>query len=377
MAALRCACAWILLAAALHGECADVEAVASKNTTEADSQKAATEAAPESKTAAEADSQKAATEAAPESKKDDFQKDATVAAEELLGDLLEQFKRPELQWVNAIVAGAFGLVALYDGRRTAKAMVIAVIGVVVFFMVLSRLKWTSDYGAVLKYVAASECGVFAGYCAYNGYGGHHSSRHSSDRFKSGSTELVLGFTLGMYMFRLVQGLALHVPYLDTVAHNPWFDVVVGTMTVLLGCWAVLENLGAGRVFGFLAPFFGSSLVISVVGYAVMLACSFPAVASCLSISVPASAIDPVIEFWLMIVLPMSNKEVGIFHYLGKDLVLGKTTIQLDRILGIFFMLLVWLASAYYQLQRDAQLRGVKNKVLKERFLKQKPGEANV
>mmetsp|Transcript_49896 Transcript_49896/g.78019 ORF Transcript_49896/g.78019 Transcript_49896/m.78019 type:complete len:365 (-) Transcript_49896:72-1166(-) len=303
---------------------------------------------------------------------EDLQGQATEAFQVIIDDLLTEMKKPGLQWVNAIVAAVLGIAALYDGRSTAKLIVIACVGGVAFFMVASRLHWSSQHGQILKYVAASEVGVFAAYCAYRGYGGHHAVTATSapQRFSSGSTELVLGFSLGMYMFHLLQGLLLNFPYVDV--SGPWFDVVVGTMLVLLGCWMVFENYGAGRVFGVLAPLFGSSLVISAIGYAVMLSCSVPVVGKQLHIEVPRSAVEPVISFWLMLVSPLSNKEVGIFEYLHKDLVLGKTTIQVDRILGMLFMVIFWLISACVQLKKDRAKRGkyvgVKGKGFGERLL---------
>jgi hypothetical protein len=300
----------------------------------------------------------------------------TDAAQVILVDLLTELERPDLQWVNAICAAVFGIAALADGRLTFKVLVIAVVAVVVFFVVSSRIHWTSHYGIYLKYVAAAEVAAFAAYLTFTGYGGHHTDTSNllapkkQQDYKAGSTELAVGFVLGIYMFHLVQGLALQIPYVDSIADGSGFDVVVGTLMVLLGCWMIVENKGAGRVFGFLAPLFGSSLVIAVIGYAVKLTCSLPVVAKHLHIEVPSScaAKTPVISFWLMIVSPMANKEVGLFHCLGKEFSMGKTTFQVDRILGMLFMFLLWFICAKMQLKRDGAIRSVGNGNLKERML---------
>lgn len=213
---------------------------------------------------------------------------------------------------------------------------------------------------IAKYVASLEVGLFMGWAAKEGWKG---------------TQLLLGFVLGLYMFHTVQGVALTIPYLDNVAKHSTWMVSVCTFMVGLGAWMTHEQKGAGRVFGILSPLFGSSLVVATMGYLFMLSCCLPAVAKATHVDVSSSDVPSVFEFWYMIVFPMHSEAVGFFTFTDKDLVIGSNKFEIDRILGIFFWIVIFVLGAYFQLRAEFKERQNRKDADKSRWLTKPRGES--
>jgi len=245
----------------------------------------------------------------------------------------------DYQCIVAIFALELGLVALYDGRSFFKVLVVLCVAALVFCMVLSQLRttWVEGESTVMKYVASLEVGLFIGLCAYKGWEG---------------TQLLLGLFAGMYIFSNVQAVAMITPYVQKLAvHSAWV-VTVGPLAVAVGAWMTHERFGGGRVFGILAPLFGSTLVVATAAYGFMLLCTVQGVGVALNVSVAPSAVPSVFEFWYMIVSPMHSEAVGYFHMAHKNIVLGGTPIELDRVLSIFFSIVIFFVSTKFQLKAD-------------------------
>jgi len=277
------------------------------------------------------------------------------AVQAFKADLTALIKERHYQWVVAICALVFGLIALYDGQKFFQLLVLVSIAAVFFCFVLSQLRstWTGAVASVAKYVVSLEVGAFIGLAAYKGWEG---------------TQLLLGLAVGIYLFDTLQGIALLIPYVQIAAHHSVWIVSVGTLMVAVGSWMVHQKYGAGRVLGIFAPLFGSSLVVATCGYFSMLCVSVPAVGKALHVAVSRADVPSVFEFWYMIAYPMHSQAVGFFEVAGKDIVLDNTKFEIDRILGIFFWVVIFTLGMSFQLKADSKERAKTSDALKARLL---------
>jgi len=272
-------------------------------------------------------------------------------------DLWALITQKQYQSIVAIFALQLGLVALYDGRSFVKVLVTICISAIAFCMVLSQLRttWVEGDAAVMKYVAALEVGVFIGVVGHKGWEG---------------TQLLLGFAVGMYIYHNIHALALQTPYIQKTAAHSTFAVVVAPLMVAVGSWMTHERYGAARVFGVLAPLFGSSLLVATAEYALVFACTIPGVGKALNLAVAEADVPSVFEFWYMLACPMHSEAVGYFKMAHKNLNEDDTPIELDRVLGIFFCLLIFACATSCQLKADREARNAAKVALQTPLLSQ-------
>lgn len=276
-----------------------------------------------------------------------------IALKAFQADLWDMITFPKFQWVNAIIAMLLGVFALYDGPDFYKFFFLACLALTCDVGALSQIGpiWVeSSLGSIKSitayleasilvkvpaYVASAEFGAFVAFAAYRGWDG---------------TNLLLSGFAGWFMFDKVQGFALVTPYIQVLAQHAIWKVIVGTLMVVLGWWMLAEKKGSKRILRAVSAFFGSSLVVAAIGYFVMLACTIPMMASVLHKAVFASDVKSVFEFWYMMVFPMHSQAVGIFHVLGREPLVGTYKIEPDRILAIFFWIVIGSLGVYLQLR---------------------------
>jgi len=243
-------------------------------------------------------------------------------------------RRPGFQWVIACFSVVFGLVALFDGRRSLKMLVVVAAGVATFGFQVRQLHPAGQESMVATalYVAALEVAIFMGYVAHKGWEG---------------IQVLVGFVLGMYLFDMAYKLTLQNPALLPYAKQAPVMVGACSLIVFASMWGIHEKHGGRKVLGILAPIVGSSLVVSALSWIVIASCSLPE-PSGLGVTVAAADVPAVIQFWNMIVFPMSSESVGIFTAGGKFLWIGDLKCSLDRIIGEFFWLLLLILGIRYQ-----------------------------
>lgn len=262
-------------------------------------------------------------------------------------DLWQLITIEDYQDVIAAFALLFGLAALLDGRKFFQVLVLVSVVATIACFVLCQLRteWSGKIARIMKYVAALEGGLFVGYAAKKGWEG---------------TQLCLGLVVGCYMFHNIQALSKMVPYANLAVHHSAWIIIVGTLSVAVGCWMLHEKGGGGRVLGLFAPLFGSSLVVATMGYLVMLGCTIPSfpIAHMLHVTVTRPDVPSIFEFWAMTANPMHSQAVGVFHFAGQHLVLGAHSFEIDRLLSVFFCLVIFFFGARYQIRADKRERQV-------------------
>jgi len=263
----------------------------------------------------------------------------TLQYEMQADEVVKMLRRPGFQWVIACFSVVFGLVALFDGRRSFKMLVVVAAGVATFGFQVRQLHPAGQEPMVSTalYVAALEIAIFMGYVAHKGWEG---------------MQVLVGFAIGMYLFHMAYKLTLQHPVFLPYAKQ--VPVLVGacSLIVFASMWGLHEKHGGRKVLGILAPIVGSSLVVSAISWIVIASCSLPE-PSGLGVKVAAADVPAVIQFWNMIVFPMSSESVGIFTAGGKFLWIGDLKCSLDRIIGEFFWLLLLILGVRYQRKIDA------------------------
>jgi len=267
------------------------------------------------------------------------------AVEAAKADMWKLITIKDYQWVVAIFTLAFGLVAIFDGKKFFQLLALIVVVGVNFCFVLSQLRatWVGNIAKYVKYVASLEVGLFIGYALKKGWEG---------------AQLLLGLAVGIFLYHTFQGIALAIPHVQVAAEHSVWRLVVGTLMVLLGCWAVDDKLGAGRFLGVVCPLFGSTMVAAALSYLLMLSCTLPGglASTTFHKTVTMSDIPSIFEYWYMIAYPMHSQAVGIFNFADKHLVIGKNSYPIDRILGEVLCFVFFYFGARFQLRADSQER---------------------
>jgi len=271
------------------------------------------------------------------------------AAEILLSDVWVLLTGRDYQAIVATFAFVFGIVALVDGPNMVKIVTFLTFATVAFVVALSQLESTWEGPqAIAKYFAAFEVALFVGFAAYKTWEG---------------TQLILGALFGLYIFECEQALASFMLISDS--HQAAWIVLMGTACIVVGIAMVHDRYGGPKVLGALASLFGGSLVISALGWFSMFVCTLPSPP--VHVSITAAQVASVYEFWYMMVLPMKSEPVGLFTATNHMLNFGSYHFDIDRILCIFFWMVLFTCGA--RLQVRASNRKVTD-TLKARLLPQ-------
>jgi hypothetical protein len=248
----------------------------------------------------------------------------------------------EYQQFVACAALAMGLIALFDGPRFFKTVVVVLVMALSFCFAMIQLKskWSGEEDELKRFIAALEVCLFSGFVAYRGWQG---------------MQLLLGLVIGSYITMLLHVAFPHGMFQahDAASHATW-KIAVNTFAVLVGIWMVHENQGARKVFGVIAPLLGSSLVTAALFYFWLLSCSKPfAQGVCTHIThVPA-----VVEFWDMIARPTTSKAVGYFEAVHEEQKIDNNPVlEPDRILALGVCFVLFIAGMCFQLKskREAE-----------------------
>lgn len=265
------------------------------------------------------------------------------AIEAFKADLKSVVTDQSFQPVIAIFAMALGVAALWDGKHTFRLIVSICVGAVVFTIVLSQLDptWTGHVAIFAKYFASLQVACFVAYSAYKGWDG---------------MQLLLGLCAGLYLYHSVNALAKELPYVDKCSSHAAWIIVLGTLCVAFGTWALHADYGAGRVLGIVCPLFGASLVVATFSYLCMLCATMPKSQKALGVVVKPEDVPSVFEFWYMIVYPLHSQAVGYFHFAGKFININGQQYDIDRVLGVFMWIVIALPSICLQLKADRKAR---------------------
>jgi len=274
------------------------------------------------------------------------------AFEVLQSDLWELVTGRQYQGVVAIVAFVFGLVALFDGCRLFRIVVLATFAVVGFLVALSQLdaSW-EGHEEIAKYAAAIEVALLVGYAANRGWAG---------------TQLLLGTIFGLYLFRTEQDIAALVPSTAAACHQSAWLVVMGTVCAASGIAMVHDRYGGPKILGMFASLLGSSLVVAAIGFFSMFTCTLPSPP--IHVNVSPSQVASVYEFWYMMAFPLSSEPVGLFTVTGKNIDMGSHKLDFDRILCIFFWMLFFVGGSRFQFRAAAARKNDRLDTLKTRLL---------
>jgi len=261
--------------------------------------------------------------------------DALKSFQNEVGQLL---RHRDFQWAIAFVSCVFGFVALLDGRRSLKWLVVVAVGLATLGFQLRQFQpaGRDEMTATALYVAALEISLFMGYVVYQGWEG---------------AQILIGFVLGMYLFDVLCNFASLIPYFDSLAQQVPVMVGLLSLTVLMSMLAIHEKHGGRKVLGVLAPIVGSGLIVSGIGWLAIASCSLSDPLP-IGVTVAPADVPSVIEFWNMIVFPTSSKAVGVFGAGDKFLVIGDAKYSLDRVTGVFFWIVFFLLGMRYQTKGD-------------------------
>lgn len=270
---------------------------------------------------------------------DDAVKVVADTLQKIGDDSNQLFLNRDYQWCIACFFTLFGMVALVDGRNSLKILVAVAVGFATFGFQLHQLHPAGHehMTAMALYIAAAEVSVLMSWVAFKGWEG---------------TQLLLGFSLGLYCFDLFYHYAVTTPVLSSFTKQVPIMVGVYTLFTIAGVWAIHERHGGQKVLGLFAPLLGSSFVVSAVGWFAIASCSLPNPPP-IGVAVSPADVPFVIQFWNMIVFPMNTEAVGVFGAAGKFLLIGANKYSLDRVLGIFFWVILLLLGLRYQLRTDA------------------------
>lgn len=272
------------------------------------------------------------------------------AVEVLESDLWQLVTGREYQGTVAIVAFVFGLIALFDGCRLFRLVVLTLFSAAGFLVALSQLQapW-EKHGEVAKYAAAAGVALFVGYAANRGWEG---------------TQLLMGTIFGLYVFRTEQDLAALAGFAAASQQPAWL-VVIGSVCVAAGITMVNDRYGGPKILGFFASLLGGSLVVSAIGFFSMFTCTLPSPP--IHVHVTPAQVASVYEFWYMMAFPMSSEPVGLFTVTDKNTVVGSHRLDWDRVLCIFFWMLFFVGGTRFQF-RAANSRKIQASDLKTRLL---------
>jgi len=160
-----------------------------------------------------------------------------------------------------------------------------------------------------------------------------------------------------------------IPYLDVASNHSIWIVIVCSLMVALGSWALHARYGAGRVLGVLAPVFGGSLVVATLSYLFMLSCTLPAIGErLLHVQVLSSDVPSVFEFWYMIVYPLHSQAVGFFHFTNRTIIISNIKFEIDRVLGLSLWAIISALGICKQIKADRAERDKFNSSLKVRLI---------
>jgi len=267
----------------------------------------------------------------------------SAAIEAFKADLTAVVTEQALQPVIAMFAMALGIAALWDGKHTIKILVSACVGAVVFTVVLSQLTptWTGQVAQFAKYFASLQIAIFVAYSSYKGWEG---------------MQLLLGLCAGLYLYNTVNALLQHLPYVSAASEHAAWIIVLATLCVAFGTWALHADYGAGRILGIVCPLFGASLVVATMSYITLLCCTNPKSQKAFHVIIKPEDVPSVFEFWYMIVYPLHSKAVGFFAVTHKFININGQQYDIDRVLGIFLWILIAIPAICCQLRADRKAR---------------------
>jgi len=264
---------------------------------------------------------------------------------------------PHFQWAVATFYLVSGAAALLDGPKCTKCVILGLVVAFGYLLVMLQIDdtWTGEWGRYLKFVIALEAGLFLGLVAHWGWEG---------------AQLLIGGTIGVYIYQLVDALAVTLPYVKIAAEHSLWTVIVSSLCVVVGCLLISDHPKYGlanKVLGVLGPLVGSTAVASAVGYLFMLWTTVPNVGKALKVVPPISVDDvpPVSAFWMMITLPWCSEAVGFFSATHQNLDIDGKAFNLDRLLSILFAVQLFVGGASYQVKRAKKARLVSNEGLQE------------
>lgn len=217
-----------------------------------------------------------------------------------------QLHKKKGQWINNLLALAFGLVLLIDGNFTFKWVLLggAFVVAVLFAQNEAAAKWGSDSEKMLRHVVGFEVGACVTYVGYHGYEG-----------------LLLGLSaaLGAFVAFSVDNrseLGGH-----TFLQKPWVAFAWYSLCVL-GCMYVVHTKKHVKAMGLVTSVMGGALVASALSYSI----THAAVKGWLHVGQPVGGAW--VDFLYLLVIP-GSKDVGLFTDSGN---LGETW-PMDRVGG--------------------------------------------
>mmetsp|Transcript_22562 Transcript_22562/g.65013 ORF Transcript_22562/g.65013 Transcript_22562/m.65013 type:complete len:344 (+) Transcript_22562:71-1102(+) len=258
--------------------------------------------------------------------------------EEIQSVFYDELQNSPRQWLNALVAVAFGITLVIDGKRFFEGFICAGVGIVVMFMAMNVVTnlWDLGYYSVIRHVVGVEVGLMGAYSAWKGIAGMN---------------VFVGALLGFLLAMSLQGLLVHVGagFMDSETGNKWVLICFYTVFVLI-LVAVLNTERHLRLLAILSPALGGAFVSSGVSYGVA-SLALAGHLDFLKAVIPD--LHPVSGTWvefLMLLKPWTSqiKDVGVFA--GSKYNTMGAMCTLDRICGWIFWFILWVVGMLVQLR---------------------------
>lgn len=253
-----------------------------------------------------------------------------------------QLHAEHFQWLNALVALAFGAVLVFDGEFSFKWLLVGGTFCVaaLFAHNEAAAMWSLGSEKFLRGFVGLEFGAFCAYVTYHGMEG---------------VILLISVALGTLIAFYTQTKMVKMGC-DSFQDNAWLVLVWYTI-IILSCLATGATGKHSRVLRVISPLFGGALVSSAVSF-------FVTKAAMLGwINFAPSYIQPVGDAWvdfLSLLWNQNAQDVGIFTSLPP---VSKTW-PVDRVAGCLFWSILFLAGFFLHVRREKKV--VANVVLKNR-----------